>query len=169
MVINPFNKVYTAIWDLITADSAFTDLVAVRNCVRFDSEDDRQPIKETVQSADLPEVVLQLAEILINLRSTSSSSRFVLNFDLICNAGDYRLNEIAANLNWIVVCQLAKWCETLTAITWKGAPFVTQVSIDNARVGESDPRRNRGVKGWVTIFRVSVELNLKTSHLTVTE
>lgn len=169
MIINPFNKVYSSIWDLLNSEAAFTDLVAVSNCVRFDSETDRAPIKENVQTSDLPEVVLQVAEILTNLRATSSSSRFVMNFDLICNAGDYRLNEVAANLNWVTVCCLARWCETITALTWHGAPFVTNVSLDNAKIGESDPRRNRGIRGWVTIWRIAVELNIKTSFLTVTE
>jgi hypothetical protein len=166
---NPLTKLYTAIWTLLEDDNDLAEIVEVGNCVKYDSDTDRNPLKEQVATSDLPEVVLLFDGAAVNLHNTSSSSRILARYQLVINAGDYRLNVVANQINWLIICNFARWQSTLTELKWKNLPFVKCVRLNNAQVGESDPQRNRQIRGWVTIWQAEIECHIKTSDLVFTE
>lgn len=166
---NPFTKTLDALWTLFEADAQFTGRVAEGNRVKYNTTDDRNPLKDAIATADLPEVAIVFDGGNMNLFDTSSSSKIVCNFRLIVNTGDFRVNEFASVINWIVLCNLAKWKTTLAALTWKGEHFIKRVSVVDLTVGESNPERNRNIKGWVTIWQCQIDMHFTTSNLVFAE
>lgn len=167
---NPSAKVYSKLWGILEASNAFTTLVKVGNRVKFDSAVDRGPKKPEVQSADLPEVVLVSEGFTgINLHDTSSSSKFTETFALIISTGDFRYNDIASQLNWVTICALRDWKAAFASVKWRNQPFVKKLDFFGANVGESNPERNRQIKGWVTVWRLQVEMHFATSDVVPTE
>lgn len=166
---NPFVKVFNALWDLLEADPEFTARVPIGNRVKYNIADDRQPLKQDITTQDLPEVAIVFTTGSTNIPDTSSSSKIIGNYQLIVNTGDYRINEFMNVLNWIVVCNFARWREVLLSLTWKDQAFITRVSPVNITMGESDPQRNRGIKGWTTLWAVEIEMHFKTSNLVFSE
>jgi hypothetical protein len=167
--INPLTKIYLAIWELLNASPEFAEAVRVGNQVSYMREDNRDPLKQSVATADLPEVALVQNGIDCNLFNTSSGTKFVVEYALIINTGDFRLGETTSLLNWVAVCQFAKWKDYLAALTWKGKTFLKVCRLLNAKTGQSDPNRNRQINGFTTVWVISCECHITTSDLSVTE
>lgn len=166
---NPFNLVFDAIWALFESSSEFEALVKPGNKIKYNLAENRDTIKQTVTTADLPEVALVNSGFNINLFDSSSSTKVVARYSLIANTGDFRLNKLMNDLNWIVLVNLKDWRTVLTALTWHGASFVKRVGIVDLTVGESNPDRNRQIKGWVSVWQIEIEMHFQTSTLTYAE
>lgn len=170
MAATPSSKLYSAIWTLLETSEAFKELVKPKNRVKFDSETNRGPLKDNVQSADLPEVILVSEGFTeLNIHNTSSSTKVVETFSLIANTGDFRLSLIQQALNWYVLCSIRQWQSSLSALTWKGVTYVKRVDVVSATTGQSNSERNRQIQGWVTVWRVQVEMHFATANLVDTE
>ncbi len=163
MPVTPYSKVYDAIWALLEASPDFTALFPEGNRIKFNSADDRAPIKQSVQTGDLPEVMLIVAGGELNLRNTSSTTKSVLNYQVVVNTGDFRLSEYVLPINWLVTCIANQWCSALTALTWRAKTFVKVVRITTNTIGESNEQRNRGIKGFSTLINFEVEMHFETA------
>lgn len=166
---NPFTKVFDKLWELFELDTEFTSRIPEGNRVKYNSTTDREPLKQNIASADVPEFAITFDAGNINLFDTSSSSKVVAQYRMIINTGDFRVNEYAQLITWIVICNLRLWKTHLGALTWKDATFVKRVHILNLATGQSDPERNRQIKGWTSIFTVEVEMHFKTTNLVFSE
>jgi len=166
---NPFTKVLEQLWTLLEADTQFTDRIPPANRVKYDSTTDNNPIKQIVATADLPEFAVAFGGAAINLFDSSSSTKVVSRWMFVINTGDWRVNEFAQVLNWIVLCNLRQWKTGLGALTWKGETFVKRVHILDLASGESDPNRNRQIKGWTSVFNLEIEMHFKTTNLVFSE
>jgi hypothetical protein len=162
---NPFSKVIDALWTLLEADVNFTDLVKTANRVKYNSETIRDPIKQNVAPADMPEVAIVYSGGPQNLFDTSSSTKLVASFDIIVNTGDYRLTEFAMKLEWIILNNLVQWRTVMAALEWRGENYVKRVTISSNVTGETIAARNRGLKGWTVVKTLDVEMHFKTTNV----
>jgi hypothetical protein len=164
-VVTPFTKVFDAIWNLFQADTNFTSMFAAGNRIKFNSETNRDVIKQNVQTSDLPEVMLLASGGPINLNNTSNTTKVVQNYSLVVNTGDLRINTYVNIINWLVLCDLKSWNTILTSLLWRGKHFVKVVRVTQHTIGQSDESRNRGIHGWSTLWNIEVEMHLATSDL----
>lgn len=167
--VDPLSKLHNAIWDLFEGSPEFVAMFKPGNRIKFNSPTDTNPVKQTVATADTPEFAVVPQGITPNLFDTSSSTKVVARYQLIVNTGDWRVNEISNIANWIILCNLAKWRDTLTALTWKGKPYVKVVRVLDLQQGETDAQRNRGIRGWATVWQCEIEMHFRTLDLTIIE
>lgn len=169
IVDNPFTRVYAAIWDCLESSPHFKELFKPGNVVRYDQTPDRGKLKETIATADLPEVILIDSGAQFNPMNTSSTSMFLCTFDLMISTGDYNWSQYLAAINWMVACNWSKWKTKLGTVTWRGTHPVKICRVLDIQTGESIPSRNRGIEGFTTIWKLQVEMHLPTAHLVFTE
>lgn len=163
MPTTPYSKVYDAIWALLEADAAFTNMFPAGNRIKFNDATDRAPHKQRVQTADLPEVMLLVEGGELNVQNTSSTTKSIVNYVLAVNTGDWRLNEFILPINWLVTCQAKLWCSFISNVTWRGQSYVKVVRITTNTIGESNEKRNRGIKGFSGLITFQVEMHFQTS------
>lgn len=161
---DPFTLVYDALWDLAEASVAVTSLVRVGNRVKLDSVAPTAGLKKEVSQADLPEIVLALTSSTGNIRGTSSSSSVIRQYQWALSTGDMDPRTLLA-LEFALYAALADWPTVLSTLTWQGLGFVKRANIVSAEHGESDPERNRGVRGWSGLWTLDVEMHFRTGDL----
>ncbi len=162
--VNPFDQVFSALWGMVVEHPAVTALVKPGNMIRFD-QGDRDPSKDTIASADVPEITLVqdgLAD--INLHDSSCTSRIRRRYVWMIHSGDNRL-KIMNPVQWALLCAMCDWKAALGPLSWNGTKFVKELNFVDAREGQSDAEQNRGLKGWSTAWGVNVGMNFKTSDL----
>lgn len=162
---NPFDVVLTALWDMLLAHPRFVRDVKEGCRIRFDSEIDRDPTKETVQVADFPEVMILPETAEGNLHETSSTSRIVRNYTVMIATGDFRYTLWLGKIEWYVFVALLDWQTRLTALQWRGQSFVKAANLVSAQSGFSNPAANRNIKGWSAVWRVEVRMHFVTRLL----
>lgn len=163
--MNPFELVYDALWTLAYTP-VMADLVRPGNLVRFDQDDNPDPMKDPIASADLPELVLTTAGVpSINLHASSCSSKIVRRYQFLLSTGDFRLNFRLYPVEWALVCAMTNWKEVLTGLTWRDYAFVKHAKFVSVTEGESVAAQNRGIKGWSAIWTCDVDMYLRTQDL----
>lgn len=161
---NPFTQVYDSLWSLVTDHPDIDDIVKVGNRIDF-SADKRQPHKNQIATADLPELVLVQGGLRGSLYHTSSSTRCTREYRWLISTGDFRINHFLNKVEWMLFVAHLGWTSTLTSLQYNGASFVKRCEILDAQTGASDPERNRNIQGWSSIWRIEVEMHFKTSDL----
>jgi len=162
---NPFTLVYDRLWTLLEAETTLATMIKPGNRLKFNSETNRNPLKESIASADMPEMLILAPGCDVNLFNSSTSSLFDMDYSIVVNTGDFRLTAIALQISWLVYCQAVKWRSELTSLQWCGDSFVKNVQFNNVSVGESIAERNRGINGFTEVLKVQVQMYLKTSNI----
>ncbi len=166
MTDNPFAAVLHTLWGMLLSHPQFVRDVKERNRIRFDSPSMRDPLKETVQVADLPEVAIAVQSSSANMMSTSDTSSFTRQYSILVSSGDMRYSELLANVEWQVFVGLLGWKGRLSALEWKnGWRYVKRVNVIGVATGLSDPKANRNIQGWSTAFTIEVEMHFRTTDL----
>lgn len=165
MTDNPFAAVLKTLWSMLLAHPQFVRDVKDRNRIRFDSPSVRDPLKETVQVGDLPEVAIGVSSASGNLMSTSSTSSFTRQYSILVSSGDMRYSELLANVEWQVFVAMLGWKGRLSALEWRGQRYVKRVNVVGVATGLSDPKANRNIQGWSTAFSIEVEMHFRTDDL----
>lgn len=169
---NPFLKVYDAVYSLLFdgADNELAREIKIGNRVTYGTlNGGRDSIKDQVQTADTPELILVDEGGLFNPHANSSGCKYDQNLGIYVSTGDYRYGAIASKLNWYIACNMANWGTTLGALTWNGEHFVKGIQIIPIQLGESNPERNRNISGWNVIWRVQLELRISNVNLVYLE
>lgn len=161
---DPFTLVYDALWELLEAHEGFTDLVRLRNRVKF-SGADRSPIKETISPADVPEVRLVCVGGTPHIQRTSGSSSCTKVFEVQLASGDQRYDESLFPVEWEIYKALSKWQITLQGLLWRGKPFVKLVRPVGSSIGVSVLDMSRGIGGWTSVWAVEAEMWFTTAEL----
>lgn len=143
MIQDPFNEVYEAIWDVLENSAELAELVKVGNRIR-----DLDDLKEHVQTADFPELVLAPAPSTFGL-GTTSSYRADENFRVYLSTAKIS-PETYYRLKWRILRALMKG-RKLTDL-----PAVRNVSVASVDPSMTDPERNRGTRGWSCAFTIQV-------------
>lgn len=161
---DPFTQVYDALYSLPWEREALCHMVKPGNRVSF-SGADRDPLKPSVQAADLPEIRLIPTGGTPHLQRTSSSTTWIMRFEWGIATGDQRVNENLYPVEWELLRAMANWIAVLTALTWKDKVFVWFAKPTDSREGVTETDINRGVKGWVALWACEVHLKFTTSDL----
>lgn len=165
---NPLLKAYQATLALLVAgsDNYLGAMIKPGNRVDYSENDDTT--KAMIVDADVPELQLVDEGGTFNVSANSSGCSYLMNMSIIVSTGDYRL-PIASAINWYIMVNFGKWGEVLAGTTWKGLPFIKNVQPIPIQIGESNPERNRNIKGWTTIWRMQLELRFPHTNLTFIE
>jgi len=162
----PFNMVFNALWGMAEDSPTLTELVKVGNRIKFNQETNRDPIKENVQAADLPELtLLVLGGSEVNLHSSSCGSVITRDYSWVMSTGDLRYTHFLGPVEWALWCAMANWQTALSALTWNEKPFVINANITNVTSGFTTVENNRGIKGWSSIWGCSVGMTFTTADL----
>jgi hypothetical protein len=158
--IDPFTMVHNAIWSMLTDWSDFATFVKIGNRVTLTGEN-RDPIKGTVSTDDLPEARLVPSGGSVTLGITNQENSITKRWDLQISTGDQRVDAVLFPVEWAALCALAKALDILTILAWgpdgeAETVFVTGVQLVKLSEGVSDVDMKRGVKGWSTIVTIEV-------------
>lgn len=162
---NPFTMVYDALWTMLEAHPQFEQDVKPGNRIKYNSDKDRDPLKQAVAAGDLPEVVLIGTTVAANLMSSSSGSSCTRQYTWLVSTGDFRYNKYLAQVEWEIFVAMLNWRTVLTALKYADKNFVKQANIVSATMGASDRERNRGIIGWSAAWTVEVQMMFTTSDL----
>lgn len=162
---NPFTLTYDALWALVEASPLFIATVKEKNRIKFNGSAGN-PKKNTVQPADLPEVMLVTdGTAQANLHASSCHTMVVRRYAFIVSTGDFRMHDFLNQVEWALFCALCRWKEVLAALQYNGQGFVKKCDLTEVSEGESDSERNRNIKGWSTIWRCEVTMYFPTANL----
>lgn len=162
---NPFTLIHDKIWEVLEADAQFAALVKVGNRVKYNSSTDADPIKQSVVTDDMPEVAVTFNGNIANIHETSSSSKFIITFQLIINTGDFRANEKLLAILWVIYKNIITWRTQFATLEFSGERFLKRVDCKTVAAGQSDPNRNRSIKGWTAVCDLEFEVHLTTSNI----
>lgn len=162
---NPFTMLLTAIWEMLIDHPAFARDVKEGNRIRFDSLANRDPLKDPVEVADMPEVAIVAESVTANLMQTSSTSQCTRIYSILISTGDNRYSAFLGQIEWDVFVALLGWKTKLTGLRWRGKSFVKRTNVTTARSGLSDPKQNRNLKGWSAVWSIEVEMHFDTQDL----
>ena len=159
MIRDPLSLVYDTLWDTLEAHRGFRDLVREGNRVKFSGRN-RDPLKEKVSAADLPEVRIVVSKIAPHLNRTSSSSSVLVTYEVGIATGDMRLDAVLFPVIWEIIRALSQeeLGSRLQSLEWDSVAFVKLTKVDEAAAGASDVDINRGIKGWSVLWAMSVEM-----------
>lgn len=160
---DPFSIVFKSLWDCVENNQHVTSLVRLKNRVRLDQ--DTRPIKPTVQDADLPELTLFPDGGTVSLRATSSGTKIIKRFAWMVATGQTLVTERILPVEFALIRAMADWPTKIGAATWNDKPFVKRVDMTDVVEGESDPERNRGIKGWSALLTIEIEMVFQTGDL----
>lgn len=160
---DPITLIHQGAWAALNATD--TDgIIKPGNRIQLNTRD---PLKQNVQDGDLPELLLYPRTWIGNLTSTSSSCSFEVTFDWLLSTGTY---EVAARLYpvmWLLYRVMYKFMSSARALQYKDKPFVNGVFLNNASIGDSDPERNRGIRGFSAAMNFTVRLTFPKGDIDV--
>jgi hypothetical protein len=164
---DPFSLVYNALWDLLEASPEFEDAVREKNRVKFVGSNNRSPIKDRVQTADLPEVRIVPTTIFPHIQRSSTSSSVDITFEIQTSTGEQVLDQPLTlfPVQWCILMAMSNWELHLKQLTWHNDHFVKLAKPTEASLGVSDDDLNRGVKGWSAVWACSMQLWFTTTYL----
>lgn len=156
--MNPFELIYDRLWTLALTSNTISSLVKVGNRIRFDDNDNRDPLKGTVATADLPELsLLTEGQASANIHKTTCHVNVIRRYAFVIATGDMRLTEHLHKLEWGLFCALTNWKDTLFQLKWNDKLFVKRLDALDALHGTTDSLQNKGIKGWSAVWRCEVE------------
>ncbi len=162
---SPPAQVYDALWALAEQSAFFNSLVKIGNRIKFSSKAFVPPDKLEVSSSDLPEVMLVAAASQANLQGNSSSSKLVFNYEWWISTGDMSVIRGILPVTWAIYCAMANWKNVVAPLTWNGATFAKRYDFTNGSVLLTDGDKNRGIRGFSSVWACEVEMWFKTSDL----
>jgi len=180
--IDPFSQVFNALWQLIDnckplngytippgapgANAVVPALVMPGNKIKFNLPTDRDPIKNSAQDADYPELLLVPTGVIeTNLTNSSCTTKVSRQYSWWLTTGDFRTNYRLFPVQWAVVCAMADFSTVLSPLTYDGELFVKRVQVGSAVEGVNDQRLNRNIRGWSSIWSCTVDMYFKQSIL----
>lgn len=153
---DPLTLIHEGAWaalDLLDPDG---EVIRPGNRIMLNKHD---ALKQTIQDADLPEVLLIPRQGVGNLTQTSSSVSFEITFDWLLATGTYQASAKLYPVMWLLYRTMHKFMSTARSLQYKDRSFVTGVFFNSASVGESDPERNRGIRGFSSAMNFTVKLS----------
>jgi hypothetical protein len=118
-----------------------------------------------VSTSDLPEVTLVANQSQANLHGTSSSSKLVYGYEWWIATGDVSVIRGILPVSWAVWCAMASWKDVVGALKWKGKTFCKRFDFVNQSLLLTDSEKNRGIRGFSSIWGCEVEMWFGTNDL----
>ncbi len=154
--LDPLTQTYDYIWELVEGFPPWADAVRVGNRLRLD-DTKRDPLKDTLKAADLPQVILLPTDGANNLHSNSSSSVITQNFTIGISSGEQRVNEVYFPLKFYTLQALACFRQSLGNLTWKSYPFLKKLEIPTS-TDSLDEFGDLNIISWESLITISAEM-----------
>jgi len=167
LYLDPITQVYNALWALLETHTPFTQLVALKNRIKYTGIN-RDPEKEQVLTEDLPEVRIVPTDTTPHLQATSSTTKILKKFRIEVASGDQRVDAGLFAIEWEIYRALLGWQTTLMALKWNDKAYVVNCRPSTVKDGlmrQSDIER--GVRSWVSIWECEVEMYFTTADMKV--
>lgn len=162
MADNPFDLVYNKLVTEIRAHADVSALLKTRNLIEYDK--DSSPEKQSVQSADLPEIVVYLAHIRGNLHQSSDTAKLTTVWAFMTSVGSYDSAKISL-FTFALVKILVDWKALLGTLEWESRAFVKDVRLANTDLGLSNSSANRNIVGWSSLMMAEIDISLLLGDL----
>ena len=140
---------------------SYTDFTARVRPGNFRDHTGNQPakLKDSLQSADTPQVELKPTSGDWDLDATNTTTDGVQNFELSIVSGDLRLQANHFPLKFATGKALATLGPNL------GLPFVTRVTMSDLVDDVNDFEESKGQQGWIGKITISVKFVIQKSTL----
>jgi hypothetical protein len=165
MATDPATLVYDSIWATLEAHSDFASLVLAGDRIKFNDAAPRDPIKDNVLTADKPEVRLIGESTAFHFESSSSSTFWIVTYNLQVATGELRVTKKLFPVMWAAARALTNWPTTLRALTWNSKVFVHLARPITTSEGVDSVLMNRGIIGWSSIWAYEVHMHFTTSDM----
>lgn len=162
MADTPFDLIYAELVEQIRLHADIQPVLKEKNLIEYDQ--DSSPEKASVQTADLPEIVVYLAHVRGNLHQSSDTVKLTTVWAFMSSVGSYDSSKLNT-LNFGLLRVLVDWKELLGGLVWQTRPFVKDVRLVNADVGLSNPKANRNIVGWSSIMMAEIDVSLLLADL----
>ena len=153
---DPFTQVYDKIWDMLEANSSFTDMVKIGNRIKV-SGTDPHPLKKEVMDSDIPEVMILPRGGLHHINFSSSSVRLGRVYTIAITTNNLAANRYLFPLEWIIFGVFVSSNQTLD-LTFKAT---YELSQSDQTI--EDILLNRGVEGWASTIDIIVTIVINKS------
>lgn len=167
--MDPFSQCYFALAKLANESERLKSFVRPGNRIFWNGQAWTPPDKPEVSDADLPELAFNVTTLEGKIRGTSSGSSAKLGFDWVVATGDVNVQRGILPVMFAVYAAMTPWVTSLTPevqpFTWRGKSFIKRVDLVQANVGLTDPERNRGIRGWSSVWAAEVEMYFQTSDI----
>jgi hypothetical protein len=177
-MIDPFTLVFNALWALADASKPLTGylhsvtgdrvepLVLPGNKIRFNLPENRDPQKATAADTDFPELMLTTTGLVEpNLGMSSCKTLIKRQYSWIITTGDYRMNYRLYPVQFALLCAMMDWDKVLTTLRWMEEPFILKLSLVQGVDAAQDPKVNRNIKGWSSIWACQVDMAFNSNQL----
>jgi len=161
----PPAQVYDALWGLVEGSAYFQSLVKQGNRIKFNKQSFIPPDKIEISTTDVPEVTLVANQSQANLQGNSTASKLVFNYEWWISTGDVNVIRGILPVTWAIWCAMANWKNVLPLLKWSGQPFVKRYDFITGSVLLTDSEKNRGIRGFSSIWGCEVEMWFKTDDL----
>jgi hypothetical protein len=161
--LDPFTKVYDALWDLAVRNKALTDLIKVNNRIQYDKW---IGAKDDISTADLPELALIVDGGLWNFQATSSHSSFERQYDWAITTGDFTIRDYN-RIVWELCRAMTDWDRFICPVSWNGAQVVKNANQGELTEGTLRVEQNRNIRGWASIWTLNVEFMIPTTLMRI--
>lgn len=159
---DPLTLIHEGAWAALALLDPDGEVVKQGNRIMLNKH---EALKQNVQSADLPEVLLIPRQGVGNLTQTSSSVSFEITFDWLLSTGTYKVADKLYPVMWLLYRTMHKFLSTARSLQYNDRTFVTGVFFNSASIGESDPERNRGIRGFSSAMNFTVKLSFPTGDI----
>jgi len=170
---DPLTMVYNSVRDMLLAHPAFCDNVKPGNVITFTAEHTRdiEPVKENINTADLPEVRIVPVSVIPHLDSDSDNSTLLLRLKIELATGEIRVDRLIFPLIWETFRAMQTWTDHILTLRWNSKRFVTHARpIASILLGTDFPLELiRGVEGWTGVWEYEVLMHVNTVDLANTE
>ena len=161
---NPFQLVYDALWELANRNSNLTAAIKLNN-----REDYSKWIgaKDSVSTADFPELSLIVDGGAWNFQSTSSHSSINRTYAWAITTGSFVICDYNCIL-WELCRAMVDWDTILCGVQWNGTQVVRNANQGDLEEGTLRVEQNRKIRGWASIWTVNVEFMIPTELMRIT-
>lgn len=175
MSLDPFTIAYNALWALAEAHAPLAALVRLGNRIKFtaSAEDQiggRDPVKDTVTTADLPELRLIPSGMRLRKRAGSSGFSVERSFQWGIASGQKLLDADGNNIGlfpieWELLRAMADVDRVMQAVEFAGSTKILHAIPVLASEGVVDADLQRNIGGWSALWQIDVEMAFRLTDM----
>lgn len=162
-VTNPIRLLHAALWNILQNQAEFAAAVPVGNRINYTGTA-RAPDKDTLSSADYPQVRILARGLRPHLHRTSSGSSLTILWVIEISSGDQRFRTLF-DVEWYIYRAMVDWEAHVTAVVWNGKELVKTCRPVAVKTALGDPQVDKGNVGWSAVWAGETELWITTGDL----
>jgi hypothetical protein len=159
---NPFEMVYSGIWDLARQNPALMEWIPEGNQIDFESWIGP---KDDLADADLPQLTLLPSSTFSNLRSTSTSTRVQRVYTWALLTGSFEINCVYNKIQWELFRAMVDVCNCLLTLEWNEEKFVKSANFQTSTEGTFFGDDNKLIRGWSLGWPIEVGMEFTRSKI----